>query len=143
MDAAGALAGIARDGDTAARHAGAGQNAGTAFDRDLALLHAGAEIGAGVAVDDNRALRHTGADLVATRVGTGESHVTRVLARDLEGVADGERHARRPDRERFDLLGLEPIEPFGEERREVEPLIGRAPQLEGQGAHATISFRWK
>src|SRR5262245_49591667 len=143
IDAAGPLAGVARDGDAATRHAGAGQNAGISADIDLALLHAGAEISAGIAIDDDRTLGHAGADLVAARVSAGKSDITRVTARDLEGVTDGEPHARRSDRERFDLRGLEPVEPFRQQRGKVEPLIRRASQLEGQSAHARISFRWK
>src|SRR5262245_50791995 len=123
IDPACPLAGVSRDGDAAACHAGAGQNAGIAADLYLALLHAGAEISAGIAIDDDRALGHAGADLVAARVGAGKSDVARITARDLEGVADREPHARRSDRERFDLLRLEAVEPFRQQRGKVEPLI--------------------
>ena len=124
-------------------HARARQDAGAAFDLDLAALHAGAEIGAGIAVDDDLAIVERGADLVAARVGADKLERARVLALQLEGIADGEPLARRADGERLDLLRLQVFQPRRDERREIEPLIGLGLELEAERAHAMISLRWK
>ena len=142
-NAAGPLAHIARDRDGTAHHARTGKHAGTAFDLDRAALHAGAEIGAGIAVDDDLAFAERGADLVAARVGADKLERARVLAFHLEGIADSEPLARRADGESFDLLRLQVFQPRRDQRREIEPLIGLALELEAERAHAMISLRWK
>ena len=111
------LADIARDGDAAAGHAGAGQHAGIAVDLDLAALHAGAEIGAGIALDEIAPLVMPAPILSQRPSVPANLSSLASLPLTLKPSPTVSVHARRPDRERFDLLGLEPVEPLGDERR--------------------------
>src|SRR5581483_4317079 len=137
------LAGIAVNRDLSARHARAGKGSGASLDRDLAALHAGAEIGAHVALDENLAVLHRGPNLVAARVGAGEGDRAAPLASHLEQIADFELVARGSHDKRLDLLALERLELGGDERRQVEPLIGLCLELETERAHQMRSLRWK
>src|SRR5262249_5315687 len=117
------------------RHARAGEHTGIALHFDLAALHAGAEIGAGIALDGDLALFQTGADLVAAPIGAGQADRLGILASHLETIADRELVARRANDERFYLLPLQLLELRGGERREVEPLVRLALELEAERAH--------
>ncbi len=115
----------------AAGHARAGEHATTSLDGDLAALHARAELRARMTFDNNLAAGKSRADLVATGIGANEVNTRRIVALDLEGVANGALGARRADRQRFDLLAAELRQSLRRERRQVEPLIGLGFQLEG------------